>query len=223
MNTKLEKLIEAHVKANELFDIIESNKLVRPFISEKQLSNEIFEIAKEKLGIFKFWHKKIVRTGKNTIYPYDDNPENLIIKDDDILWIDFGPIFENFEADFGRTYVIGENQEKIALKNSVEKAWHSARDFYKNKERVTGKDLFQFVESIAMEKGYFFGNNIAGHLIDEFSHYKIHESTPENYICLDNLTDLKSPFNGFSRFWILEIHFIDKNKQFGSFFEQILI
>ena len=45
--------------------------------------------------------------GRNTLHPYKSNPENLLLKEDDILFIDFGPVFEDWEADFGRTYVKG--------------------------------------------------------------------------------------------------------------------
>ncbi|MCT8335779.1 aminopeptidase P family protein [Leptospira sp. 85282-16] len=223
MNRKLEKLKETQVKANELFDIIEKENVIRPNISERQLSSEIYEIAKDRLGITKYWHKKIVRTGINTIFPYDENPNTLIINEDDILWIDFGPIFENYEADFGRTYVLGNNPEKLKLKLTVEKAWYAARDFYIRKPSITGLELFNFLEEYAINNGYIFGNNIAGHLIDEFSHYKIHKSSPQNYICKENLTDLKSSFDNLPRFWILEVHFINQKKEFGSFFEQLLI
>ncbi|MCG6154108.1 M24 family metallopeptidase [Leptospira bandrabouensis] len=223
MNIKLERLKEAQKKAKDLFYIIEKENIIRPNISEKQLSSEIYELAKDRLEIKKYWHKKIVRTGSNTIFPYDENPDTLIIKDDDILWIDFGPIFENYEADFGRTYVLGNNLEKLKLKLTVENAWNEAKEFYLSKSSITGKELFNFLEDYALNNGYLFGNNIAGHLIDEFSHYKIHKSSPENYICDENLTDLKASFDNLPRFWILEVHFIDKNKKFGSFFEQLLL
>ncbi|TGM51236.1 M24 family metallopeptidase [Leptospira vanthielii] len=223
MNTKIEKLKDTQKKANELFDIIEKENIIRPNISERQLSLEIYEIAKERLDIKKYWHKKIVRTGINTIFPYDENPNTLIIKDDDILWIDFGPIFENYEADFGRTYVLGNNVDKLNLKFAVENAWYAAKEYYLSKSSITGKELFNFLEEFAFKNGYLFGNNIAGHLIDEFSHYKIHKSIPENYICNENLTDLKSSLDNLPRFWILEVHFITKNKEYGSFFEQLLL
>ncbi|EMP05661.1 hypothetical protein LEP1GSC124_1732 [Leptospira interrogans serovar Pyrogenes str. 200701872] len=44
-----------------------------------------------------------------------------------------------------------------------------------------------------------------------------------NYICSDNYTDLKNQYEGKDRFWVLEIHFINKEKTYGSFFEQLLI
>jgi Xaa-Pro dipeptidase len=45
--------------------------------------------------------------------PYAHNPENITLQADDILFFDFGPVFEKWEADVGRTYVIGQNELKI--------------------------------------------------------------------------------------------------------------
>lgn len=117
-----------------------------------------------------------------------------MIQQNDILWIDFGPIFNSFEADFGRTFVLGNDSEKTKLKDAVEKSWFETRDYYNSKDNVTGKELFEFVDKLAKNYNFFFGNDIAGHLVDEFSHYKIYKSTPENYICLENNTNLKDKF-----------------------------
>ena len=95
MNDIKQNLIEAEKKAANLFNEIENRGLIIPGKSEKELNSEIFNLAFELFGIKKYWHKRIIRAGKNTLQPYNENPENLIIKDNDILFIDFGPIFED--------------------------------------------------------------------------------------------------------------------------------
>jgi Xaa-Pro dipeptidase len=40
----------------------------------------------------------IVRAGKNTLLPYDENPPDLTIGEDDILFLDLGPVFEQWES-----------------------------------------------------------------------------------------------------------------------------
>lgn len=106
MNHSLHNLIEAERKAEVLFDEIEKRGLVQVGKSEKQLNTEVFELAFELFGIKKYWHKRIVRAGKNTLLPYRENPPDLILKKDDILFFDFGPVFEDWEADVGKTYVL---------------------------------------------------------------------------------------------------------------------
>ena len=104
INNKLNQLIEAEHKALHLFNEIEKKGLIIAHKSETILNKEIFELAFELFGVKKYWHKRIVRVGKNTLLPYRENPENLTIKEDDILFFDFGPVFEEWEADLGRTY-----------------------------------------------------------------------------------------------------------------------
>jgi len=101
-----QQLIAAEKKAAKLFQEIEARGLLLVGKTEKEINTAIFNLAFELFGIEKYWHKRIVRAGRNTLKPYDENPENLSLQPEDILFIDFGPIFEEWEADFGRTYVL---------------------------------------------------------------------------------------------------------------------
>ena len=47
----------------------------------------------------------------------------------DIVFLDFGPIFEEWEADYGRTYVLGNDSLKKKLANDIEIAWRKANIF----------------------------------------------------------------------------------------------
>jgi len=109
MSTTKIKLIEAENIAIELFKAVEGRNLIIAGKSEQQLNTEVFELASELFGIEKHWHKRIVRSGANTLMPYNENPPDLVIQEDDILFFDFGPIIEDWEADLGRTYVIGND------------------------------------------------------------------------------------------------------------------
>jgi Xaa-Pro aminopeptidase len=66
-------------------------------------------------GIRRYWHKRIIRAGPNTLQPYRENPPDRVIGADDIVFADFGPIFEEWEADFGRTFVLGDDPVKHRL------------------------------------------------------------------------------------------------------------
>jgi Xaa-Pro aminopeptidase len=52
--------------------------------------------------------QKIVRTGINTLQPYSRSTKPYYSKGD-ILFFDFHPVFEDWEADLGRTYVLGND------------------------------------------------------------------------------------------------------------------
>ncbi|MFN5415589.1 MAG: M24 family metallopeptidase [Flavobacteriia bacterium] len=224
MDTKLKNLLFAEQNAFVLFNEIEIRNLIVAGKSEKELNIEIFNLAFELFGIKKYWHKRIVRAGKNTLLPYAHNPENLILQEDDILFFDFGPVFDEWEADFGRTFVLGNNERKLKLQADVEKAWYEGRDFYtQNKLDLTGADLYQFTVELAQKYGWKYGNEHCGHLIGNFPHEKLLGEEKINYIHPEN-TELMSNLDvlGQERFWIYEIHFVDEEQQIGGFFEQIL-
>jgi Xaa-Pro dipeptidase len=223
MNSTLKKLIEAEKKASELFDQIQLRGIISSNKSEENINNEIFDLAFQLFGIKKYWHKRIVRSGENTLFPYRENPINLMVKEDDILFIDFGPIFDQWEADLGRTYVLGKDESKIKLKKDVELAWYECRNFYFDQQKITGAGLYRFADELAKKYNWTFGGEIAGHLIGHFPHEKLENENKNNYIHPLNLKDMRSPNkNGDKREWILEIHFVDRKKKIGGFFEQLL-
>ena len=216
--------MEAEKKAADLFKEIEVKKLLIPGKSEKEINTSIFDLAFEMFGIKKYWHKRIVRCGKNTLQPYKENPPNLILKEDDILFIDFGPIFEEWEADFGRTYVIGKDPYKIKLKEDIESAWHDCKKYFDTQKKITGAELYQYACDLALNYNWEFGGEIAGHIIGNYPHERLEKEDKTNYIHPNNPEDMfNKDKKGKVRNWILEIHFIDRKKQIGGFFEQLLV
>jgi hypothetical protein len=221
-STKM-KLIEAENLAIELFNAAESRNLITAGKSEQQLNSEVFELAGELFGIEKHWHKRIVRSGANTLMPYNENPPDLVLQEDDILFFDFGPIIEDWEADLGRTYVIGNDSMKRKLKNDIEKAWYETKEWFHKQTELTGAELYQFSVAKAEDYGWTFGGPIAGHLIGEFPHERLEPGNYQLYVHPDNHNDMFLPdAKGNKREWILELHFIDREKQIGGFFEQLL-
>ena len=216
-------LIEAEKKAAFLFQEIENQNLIVAAKTEKELNSEIFDLAYELFGIKKYWHKRIVRAGKNTLEPYNSNHENVTLSEDDILFIDLGPIFEEWEADFGRTYVLGNDPYKIKLKDDVAAAWYDCKKFFDSKKAITGAELYAHTVALAEAYGWTFGGEIAGHLIGHFPHEKLEDTDKTNYIHPENHVNVfELDKNGNKRDWILEIHFVDKEKEIGGFFEQLL-
>ena len=51
---------------------------------------------------------------------------------------DYGPVVDGWEADFAKTYIIGNDARKIKLKADTEAAWHEANDWYGEQEHLTG-------------------------------------------------------------------------------------
>ncbi len=224
MQSIKQQLIEAEEKAAFLFKEIEARGLITAGKSERQLNKEVFDLAFDLFGIKKYWHKRIVRAGKNTLFPYKENPPDLVLKNEDIVFFDFGPVFENWEADFGRTYVVGTNEKMLKLKKDVELAWIEGKAFYDaNRAHLTGDDFYEYTKTLAKHYGWEYGNIHCGHLVGNFPHETLLGEDVTNYIHPEN-KELMSQLDklGNERFWIYEIHFIDRSLEIGGFYEQLV-
>jgi Xaa-Pro dipeptidase len=221
--TRAAELCAAQAKAVQLFREIEARGLIRPGITEGELNAEIYALAQEMFGITTYWHKRIVRAGKNTLLPYDENPPDLTIGDDDILFLDLGPVFEEWEADFGRTFVIGSDPVKLKLRDDAAAAFAIGKKYFEENDAITSSELYAFAKSLAEAYGWEFGGPIAGHLIGQFPHERIPADKVSLYVHPDsNLVMRTLDDAGQKRHWILEIHFVDRELQIGAFYEELL-
>jgi Metallopeptidase family M24 len=220
---RVSELLEAQTRAEALFHQVEARGLIRPGITEKGLNAEIYALAQELFGITTYWHKRIVRAGKNTLLPYADNPPDHTIGEDDILFLDLGPVFEQWEADFGRTFVVGSDPLKLKMCQDIKSAFVEGKQYFKDHPDITSRELFHYVESLAAKYNWEFGGPIAGHLIGQFPHERIADDKVTLYVHPKSDLPMRSlDEEGRRRHWILEIHFVDKEKEIGGFYEELL-
>lgn len=221
--TRAARLLDAQAKAVELFAQIERRGLISPGEGERAVSDRIRDLADELFGTTRHWHKRIVRSGPNTLKPYKENPPDRLIGADDMVFADFGPIFEAYEADFGRTYVLGDDPVKHRLRDDLPEVFTAGRRFFERDPGITGKRLYTEVERLAADAGWELGGWHAGHLVGEFPHERIDGADVESYITQDNDTPLRRTDRAGRRcHWILEIHLIDRARGFGGFYEELL-
>lgn len=223
-NKNLEEvLLDAEHKAFALFKIAEERGYIKAGISERELNNQLYDLAFELFGIRKYWHKRIVRAGENTLFPYRENPPDLILQNDDILFFDFGPVFEDWEADVGMTFVIGNDPIRKQLKEDVEAAWHQGKAWFHANPHCTGAELYAYTAQMAREMGWEFGGPHCGHLIGRFPHERIEGEDKVNYLHPENIIRLDAPGKtGEKRHWIYEMHLIHPIQKIGAFHEAIL-
>ncbi|MFF1353778.1 M24 family metallopeptidase [Streptomyces sp. NPDC058297] len=216
-------LVAAQEKAVELFAEVEARGIVVPGVGEREASDRIRDLANEMFGTTKHWHKRIIRSGVNTLAPYRENPPDRVIEADDIAFADFGPIFEQYEADFGRTYVFGDDPDKHRLLSDLPRVFDAGRDVFAADRDITGGQLYRAVEKLAADSGWEIGIWHAGHLVGEFPHETVEGMKAESYITPDNDTPLRRTDRlGRVCHWILELHFVDRRRGFGGFHEQLL-
>src|SRR5271157_3652755 len=201
-------LLQAQQKAVELFHAVEQQGLIRADVLETQLNQDIYDLAKQMFGISTYWHKRIVRAGRNTLAPYDENPPDLMVGEDDILFLDLGPVFEEWEADFGRTFVLGSDPFKLKLRDDIGTAFAKGKEYFKTHPDITAAELYRYAENLAQDFDWEFGGRIAGHLIGHFPHERIAGDKVTLYVHPDNPNRMRDQdAEGQERHWILEIHF----------------
>jgi Xaa-Pro dipeptidase len=217
------RLLDAQTKAELLFREVSDRGLIRAGIGERALSNEIRDLASDMFGVTRHWHKRIVRSGPNTIEIARANPPDRVIADDDILFLDFGPIFEEWEADFGRTFVLGGDPVKAALRDDLPVIWAAGREHFRAHPDITGEQLFDHVVGLSRAAGWMFGGRIAGHLVGEFPHEKIDAVDIESYIAPGSHGPMRRTDRaGRICHWILEVHLVEPGGTFGGFHEELL-
>lgn len=216
-----ESLMAAERMAAAMFEDIET--MVKPGITEKALSDAIHELGRTKHNVRSDWHKRIVRGGPNTLCPFEENPPDRVIGEDDIFIVDLGPVFEKWEADFGRTYVLGNDPNKHRLRDALEPIWIEVKAAYDSRPDMTGQELYRIAVAAAEQRGFQFGAPIAGHLVGSFPHERIPRDKLSLYIAEGSDKSMVSVGKGgYRRHYILEIHLRDAAHGFQGFYEQLL-
>ena len=219
----MRRLLDAENRAAQLFDEIDRREMIRPGVGERELSDEIRDLAAQMFGVTRHWHRRIVRAGENTLQPFAERPPDRVIAAADIVFLDLGPIFEEWEADFGRTFVLGDDPFKLALRDALPRVWEAGREHFDDHSDVTGAELFDVVVGVARAEGFEWGSPIAGHLVGEFPHRKIAGTGREWYVMPGSDKPMRrTDPRGRRCHWILEIHLVDRARGFGGFYEQLL-
>lgn len=221
---RLSRLLRAEDDALRLLDRIEQLGYLRAGRTEREVEKDIYALAKLEFGVHKHWHKRIVRAGKNALAIAEDNPPVLTIEDDDLVFLDLGPVFGEWEADVGRSYTIGQNPRKVALCRDLLSQFDLVKDRFIQDQNITGEALYEFACESAQAAGWRFGGKMAGHVIGEFPHARLPGAKQFNHISPENPNRLRDPDgNGRARHWVLEIHLVDPLAGFGGFYERLML
>ena len=215
--------MDAQRKAEALFAEIRAQSLIRPWAKESEINESVYAPAGSMYGISRYWHERILRAGRNTLAPYDENPPDLTVGEDDIVFLDFGAVFEEGEADFGRTYVVGNDPLKHKLRRDIEEAFASGKQYFHEYSEITAAEPYAHAQQLAERAGWEHGGPIAGHRIGKFPHEKISGDKVTLYVHSKNHNRMRLPdASGRKRHWIFEIHFADRPGEIGGFYKELL-
>ncbi len=219
---RAEGLLDAQRRAADLFAAVEANGLICPGVLDSQASDAITKLAADEFGVTRHWHKRIVRSGPNTLEPYSQDPPDREITDDDIVFGDFGPVFDDWEGDFGRTWVVGGDAEKLRLRDDLAVVFDAGKRFFHDHADVTASELFAEIVRLSAERGWQFGNMHCGHLVGEFPHENFPTRTQALLMDGNSLPIRTFDPSGRVAHWILEVHLVDYDRQIGGFYEELL-
>lgn len=204
----LELYLKSRAKAVQA--VQSAAKKILPGMNEAQaviiLNHEL-----ESAGVEKFWHPTKFRINSNTTKNFRDLSDPVTLEQNDLFFIDIGPVFFDHEADYGETFTVGTDPRLSKLQDATKKIFYATQAAWKS-NKLSGAQLYQFAEAEALKLNLKLNSNMYGHRLGDFPHavhYKGKLGT------LD--------FSPASHMWVLEIHLLDESINRGAFFEDILI
>jgi methionine aminopeptidase len=204
---QLDKLIAARSVARDLAYELSSH--ITPGMTEED-AHKIYKELCSKFPLEKQWHPAKLRFGPNTLCQFKDVSVPYILGEEDVFFIDIGPVIDGHEADYGETFTVGKNFDHRNIAETSKKVFQEVADFWKI-QRCTGEELYLYAQERAEFYGYELSMGSDGHRIGDFPHH-IHFKGGMPEVMEEIIPNA----------WILEIHLHNREKTFGAFFEDIL-
>ncbi|HWE74448.1 MAG TPA: M24 family metallopeptidase [Stellaceae bacterium] len=184
-------------------------------VTPGMLEEDAVAMAKDMLasqGMLRGWHDVYVRFGPNTTKTFGaDSDPGVILGENDIFFLDIGPVFQQWEGDGGETFLTGTDAEMAKSAEDARTLFHIVRKKWKD-EGWTGKQLYDFAEAEAKAMGWELNLDLSGHRISDFPHAAIYDGP------MATVGFCPSPL-----VWVLEIHIRHPTRKFGAFFEDMLL
>ncbi|MBN9696738.1 MAG: aminopeptidase P family protein [Zoogloea sp.] len=173
------------------------------------------EMARDLLaeaGMLRGWHDVYVRFGSNTTKTFGaPSDPGVVLGEDDIFFIDIGPVWKDWEGDGGDSFVTGSDPDKARCAADARAIFHEVRRKWLA-EGATGRALYDYAVSCATARGWVLNMDLSGHRIADFPHAAIHEGPLA-----------ETDFSPSRLLWVLEIHIRHPSAAYGAFFEDLLL
>lgn len=186
------------------------SQTLKPGMSEKE-AKAALETYLDNSGLEKRWHPTKMRMGPNTTCSFRDESIEYVLKENDIFFIDIGPVYYDHEGDYGETFTVGSNPRHQHLALAAKTVFYNTQKIWKEK-KLTGSELYIFAEEEAKKLNLKLNSNMYGHRLGDFPH-AVHSR--------EKLGSLN--FSPAPKLWVLEIHLIDEELGLGAFFEDLLL
>jgi len=205
----LDALMDVRARTRKALHLIADQ--VQPGMAEEEAKALARDTLKE-LGMRRGWHHIIVRCGPNTTKDFMEKSEpGVVLGENDIFFVDIGPIYGDTEGDAGDTFVFGDDPDHVRAKGEVRQIWNEVRDTW-FESGINGKDLYDVAIETAAGYGWKLNMDLSGHRLSDFPH-SAHYDGP-----LAEVTFRPNP-----NLWVLEIAVAHPDRPFGAFYEDLLL
>src|SRR5262249_41121183 len=109
------------------------------------------------------------------------------------------------------------------LRDDLAAVFDAGRATFEADATISGEELYDAVVALAGARGWEYGNWHCGHLVGEFPHEDLEGDRLASRIARGNHQPLP-PHEPSGRLghWILEVHLVDRRREIGGFYEQLL-
>jgi hypothetical protein len=184
---------------------------VRPGMLEEDAVEHAKGVLSD-LGLHAKWHPVRVRFGINTTKAMKQpSVPGVVLKENDIFFVDIGPRYRAWEGDGGASFVVGHDLQMKRCARNAEELFHELRAAWK-RHNWTGARLYEYARQRARQMGWELNLDLPGHRLSDFPHAALHAGS------LAQAAFSPSPMR-----WVLEIHLRDPARRFGAFFEDLLL
>jgi methionyl aminopeptidase len=205
----IDKMLDMRVRTRNAVQAIAAN------VEVGMTEHEARAMARDtlsELGLRRGWHPIIVRLGSNTARQFlDRSGDDVVLGDNDIFFVDIGPIYRGVEGDAGDTFVRGESDEHARAVRDVHDIWDEVRTAWLG-EKLTGESLYALATQSAAKRGWQLNLDLSGHRLSDYPH-RAHFDGSMAEVGIVPAPDL----------WVLEIAIVHPDGSFGAFYEDMLL
>jgi methionyl aminopeptidase len=205
----IEKMLDMRLRTREAVNAIAAK--VEVGMTEYEARAMARDTLSE-LGLRRGWHPIIVRLGSNTARQFGDREGgDVVLGNNDIFFVDIGPIYEDTEGDAGDTFVRGEIPEHDRAVRDVREIWDEVRNAWME-QNLTGQALYALAQQYSADRGWQLNLDLSGHRLSDFPH-SAHFDGAMADVAIVPAPDL----------WVLEIAIVHPDGSFGAFYEDMLL
>lgn len=163
-------------------------------------------------GMLRGWHGIHVRFGANTLKNFGEpSAPGVVLGEDDIFFIDIGPVWQGHEGDGGDSFVTGDDPDMARAAGDVRALFGMAREAWRA-DGLSGQGLYDFLARNAENMGWRLNLDISGHRLSDFPHAVKHDGALADIVY--------APKSGL---WVLEVQIRHPERPFGAFYEDLLL